>query len=115
MTRFGAVSPGVSSGKPVSLDLLPDFSAIGDKRDAQTEDERAQAVEMARATLAPYLGGTGQKTLLKQGVLADALRQFAKTSGGGTLGRAGDLRRRFDGRLRFYQSSIERTRRGNLF
>jgi len=77
-------TPGVSSGNPVSLSLLPDFSAIGDKQDSQTEDERSQAVEMARATLAPYLGETGQKALLKQGVLADALRGFAK-SGGGAL------------------------------
>src|SRR5260370_12528543 len=74
-------TPGVSSGNPVSLNLLPDFAAIGNKQD---DDERTQAVEMARATLAPYLGGTGQKALLKQGVLADALRAFAR-SGGGAL------------------------------
>ena len=72
-------TPGVSSGNPVSLKLLPDFAAIGD-----TEDERNQAVEMARATLTPYLGGTGQKASLKQGVLADALRVFA-SDGGSTL------------------------------
>jgi hypothetical protein len=77
-------TPGVSSGKPVALNLLPDFAAIGDARDPQGEDERAQAVEMARATLMPFLGGTGQKASLKQGVLADALRLFAN-SGGGTL------------------------------
>jgi hypothetical protein len=75
-------TPGLSSGNPVSLNLLPDFAAIGNKQDSQTEDERAQAVEMARATLAPYLGGAGQKALLKQGVLADALRAFAKGGGG---------------------------------
>lgn len=75
-------TPGVSSGNPVSLNLLPDFAAIGDKQDKQTEDERTQAVEMARATLAPYLGGAGQKARLKQGVLADALRAFARKGGG---------------------------------
>jgi hypothetical protein len=75
-------TPGVSSGNPVSLKLLPDFAAIGDGQDEQTEDERAQAVEMARATLAPYLGGGGQKALLKDGVLADALRAFARRGGG---------------------------------
>jgi hypothetical protein len=74
----------MSSGNPVSLNLLPDFAAIGNRPDSQTEDERTQAVEMARATLAPYLGGAGQKAQLKQGVLADVLRAFAK-SGGGTL------------------------------
>ena len=39
---------------------------------------------MAQATLEPYLGGTGQKASLKRGVLADALRLFAR-SGGGAL------------------------------
>ena len=77
-------TPGVTSGNPISLNLLPDFSAIGDKQDKETEDERTQAVEMARATLAPYVGGTGQKASLMQGVLADALRAFAR-AGGGTL------------------------------
>jgi hypothetical protein len=72
-------TPGVSSGNPISLKLLPDFAAIG-----ESEDERAQAVEMARETLTPYLGGTGQRAQLKKGVLADALRAFAK-SGGGSL------------------------------
>ena len=75
-------TPGVTSGNPLSLNLLPDFAAIGDKQDKQTEDERAQAVEMARATLAPYLGGTGQKAFLRQGVLADSLRAFARRGGG---------------------------------
>ncbi len=75
-------TPGVTSGNPISLNLLPDFAAIGGKPDAQTEDERGQAVEMARATLAPYLGATGSKAGLKQGVLADALRAFAKSGGG---------------------------------
>jgi hypothetical protein len=75
-------TPGVSSGNPLSLKLLPDFAAIGDKQDKQTEDERTQAVEMARETLTPYLGGTGQRALLRQGVLADALRGFARNGGG---------------------------------
>jgi hypothetical protein len=74
-------TPGVSSGNPVSLNLLPHFAGIGDKHDTRTEDERAQAVEMARATLSPYLGLAGQKAYLKQGVLADALRAFAKSGG----------------------------------
>lgn len=74
-------TPGVSSGNPLSLALLPDFAAIGNGRDAESEDERSQAVEMARATLTPYLGGGGQKANLKQGVLADALRHFALSGG----------------------------------
>ena len=74
-------TPGVSSGNPLSLKLLPDFAAIGGGHDAETEDERTQAVELARATLAPFLGGSGQKATLKQGVLADALRTFAFKGG----------------------------------
>jgi hypothetical protein len=69
-------TPGASGGNPLSLKLLPDFSAISG------EDERAEAVEMARATLAPFIGGSGQKAALRQGVLADALRAFARTGGG---------------------------------
>jgi hypothetical protein len=75
-------TPGVGSGNPISLKLLPDFAAIGNATDKQTEDERTQAVEMARATLTPYIGGSGQKALLRQGVLADALRTFARRGGG---------------------------------
>lgn len=75
-------TPGVMSGNPLSFDLLPDFAAIGSKQDSQTDDERSQAVEMARATFAPYLGGTGHRAALKQGVLADALRTFASNGGG---------------------------------
>lgn len=70
-------TPGVAGGRPISLNLLPDFAAIDDA------DERVQAIEMACATLAPY-SGKGARAFLKQGVLADALRAFAK-AGGGTL------------------------------
>lgn len=77
-------TPGVISGNPVSLNLLPDFAALGDKNDLETKDERAQAIEMARATLEPFIGGAGSKATLKKGVLADTLRAFAK-AGGGTL------------------------------
>jgi hypothetical protein len=56
--------------------LLPDFSALADDPDA-----RDQAVEMANATLAPWIGATGANAALKKGVLADALRLFAKEGG----------------------------------
>jgi DNA helicase HerA-like ATPase len=74
-------TPGVASGAPISLNLLPDFAAIGDKQDIETEDERTQAIEMARATLEPYVGASGQRAGLKRGVLADALREFARRGG----------------------------------
>ncbi|WP_231710985.1 ATP-binding protein [Xanthobacter dioxanivorans] len=83
-------TPGIASGNPLSLDLLPDFSAIGDGRDPESEDERAQAVDMARATLDPYVAGGGQKANERRGVLADALRLFARR-GGGTLRQLVDL------------------------
>ena len=63
----------------MSLALLPDFAAIGDD-----PDERDQAIEMARATLTPFIGATGAAAKLKEGVLADAMRRFSR-AGGGTL------------------------------
>jgi hypothetical protein len=69
-------TPGRSSGNPVSLKLLPDFSAVGDD-----PDEVEQAVEMARATLTPFIGGAGAGANLKQGVLTAALRRFARNEG----------------------------------
>ena len=75
-------TPGVSGGNPMSLALLPDFAAIGAGRDAETEDEREQAVQMAVATLGPSVTGLGQKAQLKQAVLTEALRAFARGGGG---------------------------------
>lgn len=71
-------TPGLSGGRPLQLSVLPDFSALGDD-----PDERAQAVEMARATLLPFLGANPrtEKGKLKAGVLADALRGFASLGG----------------------------------
>ena len=69
-------TPGRSGGKPIALGLLPDFSALADDPDA-----RDQAVEMANATLVPWIGATGANAALKRGVFADALRLFAKKGG----------------------------------
>jgi hypothetical protein len=69
-------TPGVSSGNPISLSLLPDFASI------ENEDEREQAIEMARATLTPFLSGSGEKANRKKGVLAEAIRRFAAERGG---------------------------------
>jgi hypothetical protein len=70
-------TPGRNAGRPMSLALLPDFAALGGD-----EDEREQAIEMARATLWPYIGAKGAGAQLKEGVLADALRRFAAEGGG---------------------------------
>jgi Helicase HerA, central domain len=69
-------TPGRSSGNPIALGLLPDFSALADDADA-----RDQAVGMANATLVPWIGATGANAALKRGVFADALRLFAKNGG----------------------------------
>jgi hypothetical protein len=69
-------TPGVTSGNPISLNLLPDFVAIDDA------DEREQAIGMAWTTLIPFLPGGGEKANRKKGVLADAIRRFAAGRGG---------------------------------
>jgi hypothetical protein len=70
-------TPGRNAGRPMSLALLPDFASL-----EEDEDERSQAIEMARATLAPFIGAKGANAQLKEGVLADALRSFAQAGGG---------------------------------
>src|SRR5262245_3710463 len=70
-------TPGLASGRPLSLAMLPDFSAV-----AGDADELDQAVEMARATLEPLISATGKRARLISGVLANALRAFALQGGG---------------------------------
>jgi hypothetical protein len=71
-------TPGLSGGNPIVLSPLPEFASVRD--DA---DELAKAVEMAHATLAPFIGAAGQRDKLKEGLLADALRAFALTDPSG--------------------------------
>ncbi len=73
-------TPGMSTGNPLSLALLPDFAAL------DSSDERDQAIEMGHATLAPYVGASGSSGNLKLGVLADALRGFVQQGGAGLTG-----------------------------
>jgi hypothetical protein len=75
-------TPGVSGGRPIALNLLPDFAALGRGGDPDSLDERERAVEMALATLEPYLPGRGAKAIKLRGALADALRAFARAGGG---------------------------------
>ena len=74
-------TPGVPSGNPLALGLLPDFAALGND-----DEDLNQAVGMARATLAPLVGaqGNSKNVTLKLGVLSAALKQFA-LDGGGSL------------------------------
>ncbi|GAB6845651.1 hypothetical protein HNR00_001326 [Methylorubrum rhodinum] len=69
-------TPGVRAGNPLFLPAMPDFSGIG-----EDPDERQHAIEMAAETLGPLANATKN---LQRGVLAGALRRFAK-KGGGTL------------------------------
>jgi hypothetical protein len=71
-------TPGRESGNPLLLDPLPDFSEVS----GDPEDLRA-ALDMARTSLDFAVGG-GKTADKKRGVLAGALRYFAKL-GGGTL------------------------------
>lgn len=73
-------TPGVNSGNPIALNLLPDFGAIADGNDSL--DERTQAIDMAVATLTPFLSLGGQKKQLKQGVLAATLEKFSEHNKG---------------------------------
>jgi hypothetical protein len=65
-------TPGVPGGRPLTLAVLPDFSALA------ADDEVAQAVDMAWATLAPLVGARGAAKDLKEGVLKEALTAFAR-------------------------------------
>ena len=64
-------TPGASSGRPLTLAVLPNFALTPDAED------RALAVDMAWATLAPLVGATGQAKALKEGLLKEALTFFA--------------------------------------
>src|SRR5439155_3360494 len=69
-------TPGLAGGRPLNLAVLPDFKAVTD------DDEREQAVDMAWATLVPLIRATGGTKDLKEGLLKDALRAFARHPAG---------------------------------
>ncbi len=70
-------TPGVAAGRPLALPVLPDFALSAD------DEERAQAVDMAWATLTPLVGATGASKTLKEGLLKQALAAFAAEGRGG--------------------------------
>jgi hypothetical protein len=70
-------TPGLAGGRALNLAVLPDFTAITD------DEERDQAVDMAWATLVPLIRATGGTKDLKEGLLKDALRAFARQPKGG--------------------------------
>ncbi|MFG6101593.1 ATP-binding protein [Leptothoe sp. EHU-05/26/07-4] len=71
-------TPGRESGRPLSLDPLPNFSAL-----VNDADELSQAIDMARDSLqAVVASGKGNTAQIKRGVLRNALEHFARTGGG---------------------------------
>ncbi len=75
-------TPGDGGGRPISMQPLPDFAALGRGADPESLEERDRAVEMALATLEPYLPNRGAKAIKLRGALADVLRAFARAGGG---------------------------------
>lgn len=73
-------TPGLAGGRALSLSVLPDFMAVTDN------EEHEQAVDMAWATLVPLIRATGGTKDLKEGLLKDALRVFARNPKGGIDG-----------------------------
>ncbi|WP_433209715.1 ATP-binding protein [Dactylosporangium sp. CS-047395] len=76
-------TPGVSGGRPLSFQPLPDFTPVRDSR-----DEFDQAIRAAVEALAPRAGVSGTTKLAAQGkaVLTEALQAYAR---GGTVGLEG--------------------------
>ncbi|MEM1256061.1 MAG: ATP-binding protein [Cyanobacteria bacterium P01_H01_bin.21] len=71
-------TPGRKSGRPLSLDPLPNFAAL-----VNDADELSQAIDMARDSLQGVVAaGKGNAAQIKRGVLRNALEHFAKTRGG---------------------------------
>jgi len=66
-------TPGLSRGRPITLDVLPDFGAL-----THGTDEFNQAIDMALNTIASVI----KLTDMKKGVLADALQAFGAQGGG---------------------------------
>lgn len=71
-------TPGRESANPINLNPLPDFSAV-----LNNSDELEQAVDMASASLRDIVAaGKSQTAKVKQGILIDLLRYFARSGGG---------------------------------
>ncbi|EKU98809.1 putative ATPase [Leptolyngbya sp. PCC 7375] len=71
-------TPGRESGRPLSLDPLPNFTAL-----INDADELSQAIDMARDSLQAVVAvGKGNAAQIKRGVLRNALEHFARTGGG---------------------------------
>ncbi len=78
-------TPGITSGNPVCLDPIPDFSSLTDDSD-ETIDQFNGAVSMAESNLGPLVAsGRSAKAKRMRAILTAALQRFGKR-GGGKLG-----------------------------
>lgn len=69
-------TPGMESGNPLSLELIPDFTSV-----AASPDDLEIAVMMVHNMLAPIVApGKSQAAGNKRGVLTKSLRSFLRTS-----------------------------------
>jgi hypothetical protein len=75
-------TPALSADAPMALSVLPDFAALGRRNEADGVEARELAIEMAVATLEPYLPARGPEAIKLRGALVDAFRVFARTGGG---------------------------------
>jgi hypothetical protein len=78
----GHLDAGSEQRQPGIVESAPGFPAIGDKQDSETNDERAVPPRYGPSVARAISTACGQRARLKQGVLADALRAFAKSGGG---------------------------------
>jgi hypothetical protein len=71
-------TPRLGDGRPFSLSPLPNFAELGA---SPHPEEREAALDMARATLEPYLPSHGARAVKMRGVLSEVLRRFAVARG----------------------------------
>jgi hypothetical protein len=77
-------TPGLPAGAPLTLSALPDFGALRGGNEPEDLEAREAGIEMAVATLEPYLPARGARAIRLRGALVDALRSFTR-GGGGSL------------------------------
>jgi hypothetical protein len=88
MTEVVIWTPGRASGRALSFNPIPDFSAFsGGARDDEARDQLNAAVAMARSSLEPLVApGKGAKDKKSQAILASALGRYAERGGGSVQG-----------------------------
>lgn len=75
-------TPGVSSGRPLALSVLPAFGALRRGSEPDSLEARELAIEMAAAALETHLPARGPRAIRLRGAMVDALRVFVRDGGG---------------------------------